>query len=60
MSNILTIVINELINDIIFLYPETSHETAEGIVATMIRNPNMLLMLETMVKDKRSTIRIIE
>ncbi len=56
----LTIVINELINDIIFLYPETSHEIAEEIVATMIRNPNMLLALATMVKDKRGTIRITE
>jgi hypothetical protein len=60
MNNMLTIVINELINDIIFLYPETSHEIAEEIVATMIRNPNMLLALATMVKDKRGTIRITE
>jgi hypothetical protein len=47
-------VIEDLINDIIFLYPETSHETAEVAVATMIRYPGLLIELAAMVKDKHA------
>ena len=54
MNNKITRVLEELINDIIFLYPETSHETAEVAAATMIRYPGLLIELAAMVKDKRA------
>lgn len=56
MNNTITRVIEELINDIIFLYPETSYETAEVAAATMIRYPGLLIELAAMVKDKRSEL----
>jgi len=59
MNKVITTVIEELINDIIFLYPETSYEMAEVAAATMIRYPGMLIELAAMVKDKRAA-RIIE
>lgn len=54
MNNTITRVIEELINDIIFLYPETSYETAEVAAATMIRYPGLLIELAAMVKDKHT------
>jgi hypothetical protein len=56
MNNTITRVIEELINDIIFLYPETSYKTAEVAAATMIRYPGLLIELAAMVKDKRSEL----
>ena len=59
MNKTIITVIEELINDIVFLYPETSYETAEVAAATMIRYPGMLIELAAMIKDKRAA-RVIE
>jgi hypothetical protein len=59
MNKAITTVIEELINNIIFLYPETSYKTAEVAAATMIRYPGLLIELAAMVKDKHA-VRIME
>lgn len=47
-------VLEDLIADIMFVYPETSREVAEAAAATFVRYPNMLIELAAMVKDKRA------
>lgn len=47
-------VLEDIIKDIMFLYPETSREVAELSAATMIRYPKMLIELSEMVKDKHA------
>jgi len=47
-------VIEDLITDIMFVYPKVSRETAELSAATFIRYPNMLIELAEMVKEKRA------
>jgi len=47
-------VLEDIIKDIMFLYPETSREVVELSAATMIRYPKMLIELSEMVKDKHA------
>ena len=53
MSHYIDTVIEEIIADIIFMFPKTSRRTAELSAVTMIRNPKMLIELNEMVKEKR-------
>jgi len=53
MNKQLNIVIENVITDIIFLYPDISYEEAELTTATMIQYPNLLIELNEMVKEKR-------
>jgi ATP-dependent protease Clp ATPase subunit len=46
-------VIEDVITDIMFVYPDTSHEVAELTASTMIRYPGLLVELNEQVKDKR-------
>lgn len=56
MNKQLNMVIENVITDIIFLYPDISYEEAELTTATMIQYPNLLIELDIMVKDKRSKL----
>lgn len=47
-------VLEDLITDIMFVYPETSREVAEAAAATFVRYPNLLIELAEQVKDKRA------
>ena len=53
MSHYTDTVIEEIIADIMFMFPKTSRRTAELSAVTMIRNPKMLIELNEMVKEKR-------
>lgn len=53
MNDIINNAVEDLIKDIMFVFPEVSLQTAERTAATFIRNPNMLVELDEMVKDKR-------
>jgi len=55
MHKQLNMVIENVIADIIFLYPDISYEEAELTTATMIQYPNLLIELDIMVKDKEKT-----
>jgi hypothetical protein len=46
-------VIEDVIADIMFVYPDTSREVAELTASTMIRYPGLLVELNEQVKDKR-------
>jgi len=51
--NIINIAVEDLITDIMFVFPEVSRQTAERTAATFIRNPKMLVELSEMALDKR-------
>jgi hypothetical protein len=53
MSHYTDTVVEEIIADIMFMFPKTSRRTAELSAVTMIRNPKMLIELNEMVKEKR-------
>jgi len=46
-------VIEDVIADIMFVYPDTSREVVELTASTMIRYPGLLVELNEQVKDKR-------
>ena len=53
MKNKAEIVFEEIINDIMYVFPESSRSTAEHSAVTFIRNPNLLIELGKLVKNKR-------
>lgn len=44
----------DIVSDILYVFPESSRETAERSAVTFIRNPKMLVELSEMVKEKRN------
>lgn len=44
-----------IVNDIIYVFPQTSKSVAEKTALTCIQYPKMLLDLQTAVKEKRTS-----
>jgi hypothetical protein len=53
MNHYTDTVVEEIIADIMFMFPKTSRRIAELSAITFIRNPKMLIELNEMVKEKR-------
>lgn len=53
MNDIINNAVEDLVKDIMFIFPGISLQTAEHTAVTFIRNPNMLVELGEIVKDKR-------
>ena len=49
-------VFQQIVDDIIFVFPEVSQETAERSATTFIMNPRMLVELSELVKEKKSEL----
>ncbi len=46
----------QIIDDIQFVFPESSQQTAERCAVTFIMNPKMLVELSELVKEKRESL----
>lgn len=53
-DNLAARVFMEIVEDVRYVFPEVSLETAHRSAATFIQNPKMLLELRQMVDDKKS------
>lgn len=45
----------DIVSDIIYMFPQTSQTVAEQCAITFIRNPKMLIELNEMVREKKKS-----